>query len=173
MSRWEIPEISDLIVRYDPQTLQRLPVSREEVLGLCHSAYARSIVQNIAHHDGILDPQAVDAMLVQAHEELQRLWEEFFHGPRLAQILQAMVTALRRIGITRRLRIVDVGCGPGFALRWLSAHNILQDQVDWVGVDYNAALIARAKQLAAKERLNVQFLVANAFQLQEKADVFL
>lgn len=173
---FEHAEISDVIIDFEPQTHARLPVRRVDALARLTgpgSAYARRVVGQISDHRGILDAEHVDRMLLSAHLEMQRLWEEFYHGPRLARVLGAMVSALRAVGIKRRLRIVDVGCGLGFVLRWLAAHRVLDGEVEWVGVDYNAAFIDRATRLAAAEGLPVRFAVTNAFTLQEPADIFL
>jgi SAM-dependent methyltransferase len=166
-------EISDIIVQYDLQSLQRLNVDRRKSLEICDSRYARSIIASIPHKDGFLCNEAVDKKLLQAHSELQRLWEEFFHAQRVANILIALVQSLRASGIQRKLLVVDVGCGIGYVLRWLSKHQILKDDISLMGVDFNETLIQQAQKLAISETLDVQFKVANAFELDEPADIFL
>ncbi len=172
MSKWERPEISDLILQYEPDTGHRIPVLQQDALEQCRSSYARSVIRSIPLQDGHLCPEAVDQLLVTAHGELQRLWEEFFHGPRVAKVLTALVGSLRGIGVERSLRVVDIGCGSGYLLRWLSAHGVLEGDVSWVGVDFNRALIEQARALAETEQLSVTFKVANAFKLEEPVDIF-
>ena len=170
------PEISDVIVAYDPATLERLPVRQSDAIAALDgplSRYAQGVVRDIPTVDGVLLPEAVDALLVRAHSELQRLWEEFFHGPRIAELLTAIVNGLRASGISRKLRVVDIGCGTGFVLRWLAANQVLAGEVEWVGADYNRALVARAQKLSRAEQLDVNFLVANAFHLETPADIFI
>ena len=71
-------------------------------------------------------------------------------------------------------RLVDVGCGIGYMLRWLAVHRILGDDVALIGVDYNEALICQAQKLARIEGdLPISFQVANAFELGEPADIFI
>jgi SAM-dependent methyltransferase len=106
------------------------------------------------------------------HCELQRLWEEFEQGPRLLGVLRPLVEALRAEGRDRRIRIVDIGCGGGFGTRWLAARGGLGDEVELVGVDYNAALVRFAEETAAREKLRCRFQVANAFRLEEPATIF-
>ena len=48
-------------------------------------------------------------------------------------------------------------------MRWLAARGDLGDDVDFVGVDYNAALVAEATRVAALEDLRARFLVANVY----------
>ena len=76
------PEISDLIVSYDAETLIRQPVLKREVIdrSVGRQSPAAHLVERVPDRDGALDPEAVDALLVRAHTELQRLSEEFEHG---------------------------------------------------------------------------------------------
>lgn len=41
------------------------------------------------------------------------------------------------------------------------------------GVDYNEALVAEAERLAALEKLNCRFEVANAFVMDEPTNLFI
>jgi len=68
---------------------------------------------------------------------------------------------------------VDLGCGTGYVVRWLAACGNLSRRVELIGADYNAALVAEARRLAAEEKLDCSFVVANAFRLEEPADVIL
>jgi SAM-dependent methyltransferase len=171
----ERPEISDLIVDYDVDTLARRPVRRAEVVERFRregNERAARIVEGLPATGGVLDPGAVDRLLITVHAELQRISEEFEHGRRVVELLSALLAALRERGAPRPIRVADVGCGTGFVIRWLAAHTELSD-VELVGVDYNAALVAEARRLAAVEGLRCRFEVANAFQLAEPAAVFL
>ncbi len=167
-------EISDLIIRYDPTTGARIPICQVDVLKRCDSRYARSIIEKIPHSKGFLCNDAVDKLLIQSHGELQRLWEEFFHAQRVSKVIKAIVGALRASGVTKKIRLVDVGCGIGYMLRWLATHHVLIDDITFIGVDYNEALIGQAQKLAKLEGdLSVSFQVANAFELEEPADIFI
>jgi SAM-dependent methyltransferase len=170
------PEISDLVVAYDPETLERLPVRRDEVVAELMRHDMRGAVRLVArwpHRAGVLDPGFVDGVLVRAHLQLQRLSEEFGQGERMRALLVPLLSALRREGVPGPYRIVDVGCGLGFMVRWLAAYGELGDDVRLVGCDYNAVFVRVAGRLAAEERLPCAFIVANAFRLAEPATVFL
>jgi SAM-dependent methyltransferase len=170
------PEISDLVVAYDAATLARLPVRRDDVLSelLRHGmGRAARIVAPWPAPGGVLDADFVDGVLLRAHHELLRLSEEFQQGKRVHAILQPVLEALRAGGVPPPYRVVDVGCGLGFVVRWLAAKGDLGADVTLVGCDYNAALIGRAQALAAEERLACRFAVANAFRLAEPATVFM
>lgn len=169
------PEISDAIVSFDPVTLQRQPVKKTDVLAQFEELgnhEAVSIVRRIPARDDILDPAAVDKLLITSHCEMQRMSEEFQHGKRVAELLKPILDALRHGGVENPIRIVDIGCGTGFVIRWLAASGSL-DRVELLGVDFNAALIDEAKRLAALENLSCKFAVANAFRLEEPATVFI
>ncbi len=169
------PELSDLILDTDPVTLERRPVSRATVHAVLEAhgmRAARRILDRIGGGD-TLDPNEVDGVLVRAHAELQRLAFEFRNGERGLMLLRPLLDVLRRDRAGRPLRIVDIGCGMGFLLRWLAAHGRLGADVELVGCDFNPTLIAAAQALADEERLAVEFRVANAFTLERPADVYL
>jgi SAM-dependent methyltransferase len=170
------PEISDAIVSFNPITLQRKPVKKSDILVQfteLGNHEAVRIVQQIPEQDGALDPAAVDKILITAHCEMQRMSEEFQHGRRVAELLKPILNALRRGGVQSPIRIVDIGCGTGFVVRWLAANGSLGDDVELMGVDFNVALVNEAQRLAAIENLRCKFAVANAFQLDEPATVFI
>ena len=174
----EQPEISDEIVAYDPATLVRLPVRKrdvEETFGALGNQRAARIVRAMPERGGSLDPEAVDRLLVTVHCEMQRMSEEFQHGRRVFELLSPLLKAVRETrGAGRPLRVVDLGCGTGFVLRWLAAHaQRFGQEVELVGADYNAALVREAQRLARAESLDCKFVVANAFRLEEPADVFI
>jgi 2-polyprenyl-3-methyl-5-hydroxy-6-metoxy-1,4-benzoquinol methylase len=103
---------------------------------------------------------------------MQRLSEEFQHGRRVQELLRSIVQALSAGGVRPPFRIVDIGCGTGYVVRWLAAHGGV-DQAELVGVDFNSALITEAQRLAAAEQLNCRFEVANAFRMSPPATVYL
>lgn len=166
------PEISDLVVAYDPETTERVDVRKDAVLEkLQHHGMLRAarIVEPWPEREGFLERGFVDGVLLRSHLEMQRLSEEFQQGARLARLLAPVVSAVRKAiaGTSRRIRIVDVGCGLGYVTRWLAVHGDLGDDVDLVGCDYNVALLTEAKRLAQMEGLRCTFLVRNAFTLDE------
>ena len=170
------PEISDAIVSFDPVTLQRKPVRKADVLDQfreLRNHEAVRIVEQIPEHDGVLDPAAVDKILITSHCEMQRMSEEFQHGKRVAELLQPILNALREGDVKNPIRIVDIGCGTGFVIRWLAASGSLGDDVQLMGVDFNVALLNEAQRLASIENLRCKFEVANAFNLDEPATVFI
>ena len=134
--------------------------------------WAARWVSKLPATDGVLDPDHVDGLLVRCHAELQRLEEEFAQGRRLASVLRPLLEALRTAGVEGPLRVVDVGCGTGFVLRWLAAHGELGDDVELVGCDYNAALLSVAQRTAEAEELRCRFVLGNAFTLEEPATVY-
>jgi SAM-dependent methyltransferase len=166
------PEISDLIVDYEPATLARRDVHRDTVLAaLDGSRRARSIAAAIPHTSGILDRTAVDGILVRSHLELQRLHEEFRVGEMIRGLLVPLLQLVRDATTERPVRVVDLGCGMGFVVRWLAARGNLGEDVELVGADYNLALVRAAQRLADDERLPCRFVAANAFRLEQPAHV--
>lgn len=175
-SRSSLPEISDLVVAYDRDTLARIPVRRDEVLDRLSQLGMRraaGIVSGWPHAGGVLDDRFVDGVLLRSHLELQRLSEEFQQGARVRRLLVPLLQALRASGVRPPYKVVDVGCGIGYVVRWLAHAGGLGDDVALWGCDYNAALIDRATALARRESLPCSFVVANAFRLAEPATVFL
>lgn len=170
------PEISDAIVSFDPITLERKPVKKSDILAQftkLGNHEAVRVVQKIPELDGALDPAAVDKILITSHCEMQRMSEEFQHGRRVAELLKPILDALRSGGVKNPIRIVDIGCGTGFVIRWLSAKGSLGNDVELLGVDFNVALVNEAQRLAAIENLRCKFSVANAFRLDEPATIFI
>jgi SAM-dependent methyltransferase len=170
-------EITDVVVDYDPETLARRPVTKEAALarlrGARASRFALRLVEALPERDGALDPDAVDGVIVRAHGEMQRLWEAFLHGRRVAAVIGPLLALLREREGGRTLRVVDVGCGSGYVLRWLAAHRALGDGVELCGADYNPTLVGLATRLAEAEGLDCRFVVANAFRMERPADVYL
>ncbi|MFJ6138244.1 class I SAM-dependent methyltransferase [Kitasatospora sp. NPDC092286] len=170
----QLIEISDLIVAHDPRTRERLPVRRADVVERLRRTgqhRAARIAEGLPAAGGILDPAAVDRRLVAVHTELQRLSEELRLGDRLAALLRPLLDAVRQ---TRPgpVRIVDIGCGLGYLVRWIAATGVLGPDVELLGVDLNAALVAEAERLARAEHLPCRFVHGDAFQLDEPGTVY-
>src|SRR5262252_8974382 len=131
------PEISDRIVAFDSRTLQRQPVAKADLLRefqKINNPRAVRVVEALpAGANGLLDDAAMDRLLVTVHCEMQRMSEEFQHGRRMAQILNPLLEAIRADAPTRPLRVVDIGCGTGFVVRWLAAHRALPADVELMG----------------------------------------
>ena len=170
-------EISDLIVDFDLSTLQRIPVERDAVVARLEKNGQRSaarIVARMPTTGTILESGFVDQLLVRVHCEMQRLSEEFQHGRRVLELLSPMLAALQEQDESPPFRVVDIGCGTGYVIRWLAAHRSeLPEGVELLGVDFNGALIEQATHLADAEDLPCQFLTENAFNLDRPSAIFL
>ena len=177
------PEISDLIVQHDPVTLERLPVRKDEVRAVflrLGNRQAVRVVDALPERDGVLDAEAIDRLFVVVHSEMQRLAEEFYHGGRVWELLQAVIAATRAASRAagaannERLRVVDIGCGIGYTVRWLAARTPLAAQgVELVGLDLNSALINEASRLARQEKLPCRFVHGDAFSPANAANIYL
>ena len=171
------PEISDLVVDYDPVTLARRDVAKQAVLsGLRGRVPARAlrVAERLAVGEAeMLDRAAVDGVLVRSHLELQRLEEEFRVAAIVAEVLAPLVEFVRARSTARPIRVVDLVCGLGFIVRWLAARArpALGGDVELVGADYNHTLVAAAQRLAEAERLPCRFVAGNAFALREPAHI--
>nr|WP_206325121.1 MULTISPECIES: class I SAM-dependent methyltransferase [unclassified Streptomyces] len=166
-----------MITAVEPESGRRLPVRRAAVIRLLRESGdergARIVAELPTDRDGVLDPHAVDRLLVSVHTELQRLSEELRIGERLVHVLGPLLTAIRSTGArSGPYRLVDVGCGLGYLVRWLAATNALGADVELVGVDLDAALIGEADRLARAEGLDCRFVHGNAFDLPEAATVY-
>lgn len=172
----ELAEISDLIVDYDPHTLARRAVNRDDVLGRLTASgqtAAAAIVASLPHRAGVLSDAACDQRLINAHVELQRLNEEFLQGDRVLGILRPLLATFRAAGVAPPYRVVDIGCGLGFVIRWLAANGGLGTDVTLLGCDLNVALVTGATRLAQAEALPCRFVAGNAFTLGEPAHVYI
>jgi 2-polyprenyl-3-methyl-5-hydroxy-6-metoxy-1,4-benzoquinol methylase len=171
------PEITDLIVQYDSGTLRRLPVRKQQVLEVFsrfRNRRAFRAVQHLPEKAGILDDREIDALLLTVHWEMQRLAEEFYLGDRVWALLRHVVAAVRKAGIRENLRILDVGCGIGHTIRWIAANIPLADHnIELIGMDLNATLIAEASRLASAERLPCQFLHGDALSDKHSKHILL
>ncbi|HWZ99467.1 MAG TPA: class I SAM-dependent methyltransferase [Candidatus Dormibacteraeota bacterium] len=171
------PEISDLVVQHDSKTLKRLPVDKREILRVFENFSNRRairVVEQLPAKDGFLDPIAVDRLMLAVHWEMQRLAEEFYHGSRVSRVLQAIVGTLRSNGFTGPIRIVDVGCGIGYTIRWLAAHTSFpKEGVELTGVDLNSTLIKEATRLANAESLPCSFFHGDAFSADLSGQIYI
>jgi SAM-dependent methyltransferase len=169
------PEITDLLVQYDPGTLQRLPVRKQqllEVFARFGNRKASRAVTALPEKAGILDDREIDALLLTVHWEMQRLAEEFYHGHRVWELLRPVVTSIRQAGVRETLRIVDLGCGIGYTTRWLAAKIPLADHnIEVVGMDFNSTLIAEANRLASAEGLPCRFLHGDALSGEHSSHI--
>jgi SAM-dependent methyltransferase len=159
-----ILEISDLITDCDPVTGERRPVRRAVVLHQLSAAGDKRgarIAARIPSDGDLLDPLWVDRLLVRVHTELQRLSEELRMGERLAEVLVPLIAVVRQAD-AEPIRIVDVGCGLGYSIRWLASSGALGPGVRLTGIDLNGALVAEAARLAAAEDLDCEFRHADA-----------
>ncbi len=176
MASSELLEISDLIVDFDIETLARQPVLQAEVIEEFQRVGDRrgaKIVADMPATGGVIDPDYVDRLLVKVHCEMQRLSEEFQHGQRVFELLVPLLDTFAQQGVPAPYRIVDIGCGTGYVIRWLAARGVFEHEVELLGADFNGALIAEANRLKELEQLGCQFQVTNAFTLAEPATVYM
>ena len=173
------PEISDLIIQHDPVTLDRLPVRKDEVRSVfakLGNRQAVKVIDALPARDGVLDAAAIDRLFIVVHSEMQRLAEEFYHGGRVWELLQTVIDAMRATSAAKneRIRVVDIGCGIGYTVRWLAARTSLAAQgVDLVGMDLNSALIQEASRLARAENLPCRFVHGDAFSPANSGHIYL
>jgi SAM-dependent methyltransferase len=113
--------------------------------------------------EGVLEAPYVDELMLRVHCELQRLSEELQLARRIADLLAPLVAGIRKTGGGGAVRVVDVGCGVGYVVRWLAATSALGAGVELAGVDMNATLVGAAARLADRESLNCRFVRGNAF----------
>lgn len=171
------PEITDLIIQHDPQTLARRQVRKADVLEVFArfgNRRALRAVEGLPERDGFLDDRCIDRLLISTHWEMQRLAEEFYHGHRVWDLLRRVIATIRLAGVPDTLRVVDVGCGIGYTSRWLAAHVPLAEYgIEIVGMDLNCALIREAARLAALESLHCHFLHGDAFTREHSGHIVL
>jgi len=171
------PEITDLIVRHNPRTLEREPVRKQEVLEVFQGFGNRQAVRAIAklpEWDGMLVETAVDRTMLAIHWEMQRLSEEFYHGDRVWEILRAAVKTLRKTGFLDKIRITDIGCGIGYTPRLLASRVSAREQgLEFTGVDLNSTLIREATRLAEADRLGCKFFHGDAFSQELAGNIMM
>ncbi len=177
----DLLEISDVVVRFEQASngvIVRRPVLLEEArnrLRATRQWRALWVLNTLPVRDGgFLDETGVDRILQHSHLELQRLHEEFLMGEQASRVLAPLVQTLSSSKGGAPVRIVDIGCGPGFVLRWLAHRKPFgAHAVDLVGVDFNEPLIRLGAELARKENLSCSFVHANAFDLETPADIYM
>lgn len=167
-------EVSDVIVEFDPSDLSRRPVQKSNALRICDSfrdRRARRIVEALPAVDDVLDPDAVDSLLIRVHCERQRISEEFEQAQRIAKVVGPIVEAIRSLVPHTSISLVDVGCANGYAIRSLAANQLLPGDLRLVGMDFNPALVANAQQLADEEGLKAEFITGNALTQRDEYSI--
>ncbi len=158
-------EITDLIWSFDANGTHQ-PVSVAEVVGQLKSRdqhRAARIVERLPSSEGVLDSARLDALCLRVHRELQRLAEELQLPRRIAEELKPIVSDVHQV-TGGPVRVVDIGCGIGFVVRWLAAYADWGQPVELVGVDLNPVLVAEAHQLASREGLTCHFVAGDGLQ---------
>lgn len=147
-------EISDLITpgpARRSEAAARLRASGQE--------RAARLVERLPATDDVLDAGHVEALMRRVHAELQRFGEEMEMPHRISEELGRL---RGRTGRPLR-RVVDLGCGSGYVLRWLS-HDPILAGVELVGVDHDPGLMAWAGELARADGCRARFVVGDAFE---------
>ena len=172
-------EVSDLIIAFEDETAERRPVARDEVVARLRAVGDRRAADRVAQMPvdvlGYLLPGPVDELLIRMHTQLQRLWEELRQVDLAAGILRPLLATVRSStpgAEDRPLRVVDVGCGIGYFVRWASSSGALGPGVEVVGCDIDPVLVAEARRLADAEGLVCRFEIGDAFALPSGADVY-
>src|SRR5260370_33494580 len=110
-------EVSDVIVAHDPETLERTPVRKQELLKLFeNNQRAALIVAQIPEREGFLDCVAVDRLLLKVHWEMQRLSQEFNNGTRLLELLLPVFAPISRTEFTIPRALRDECWGNEFSI---------------------------------------------------------
>ena len=138
----DLIELTDLLFDGSPGSV-RSRVCRDELAQHCvdrGDRWAARIVRELPSVDGWLVDDDVDRLLVAVHCEIQRLSEEFRQGARMWGHLRPVLDVLRSSDAEPPYRVVDVGCGTGYVVRWLAAH-VPQPDVEFIGVDFNPTLV--------------------------------
>lgn len=163
------PELSDLIVAFDAKG--RHAVRADDVISALESdGHHRSarLARSIRTRGEFFDEDDADAILLRSHLELQRLAEEIRHAQRVARLIKPLIDLL-----DRPVRIVDIGCGLGYLVRWFALTGALGEHVQVVGVDFNRTLLDGARALADAEGLRCDFIAGDAFELEQSADIYM
>lgn len=166
--RWM--ELSDVIVDHRADG-SRHPVSvadAEARLDTATFASSQRLLRRLPQNQGVFDDEGVDAILLRSHLELQRLAEEIQHGKRVTRLLRPFLDL-----IPGSKRVIDVGCGLGYLVRYFAATGALGPDVEVIGYDFNSSLLSAARSLAAREQLDCSFVAGDAFALDTPADIFI
>lgn len=136
------------------------PVRRSEAAARLRASsqeQAARLVERLPATDDVLDEPHVVALMRRVHAELQRLGEELQLPQRISEDLDRLREAMGN----RLRRVVDLGCGSGYVLRWLS-HDPSLTGVDLVGVDHDPGLMEWAARLGAADGCRARFVVGDA-----------
>lgn len=161
-------EITDLLWEWDGHGASRPALAADITASLVGHGQRRAarIVARMPSSRGTVDADYLDALALRVHCELLRLNEELQFGRRVQSHLAPILAALRASS-SDAIRIVDLGCGLGYVLRYLAADPGLGRDIQLVGVDQNTALIMRARELARRERLTCEFICGDAMRPEE------
>ena len=80
----------------------------------------------------------------------------FLHAGRYRKLLEVLETVQKDVG-NRKVRILDIGCGPGTAV----GHILEKFDVEYVGIDYDPIFIDAARNRYGKNE-NCRFIVGDA-----------
>lgn len=120
-------------------------------------------------HDAATDftGDQLDDLVLTVHCELQRLEEELQMPRIVTQTLAPLVAKLKPGPGADMVRVVDVGCGLGYLVRWLTHFTSFGEHVELVGADLDGGLIEHARRLAAAEGIDCSFAHGDAFEVAE------
>ena len=163
-------EVLDLIVDPAGESVRQDTAMRR--CELADDAWASRLVASLPTQGGVLEKAPINHLLIGVHREIDRLSQAARHGPRVRRALFPMIEMLRESGHPPPYRIVDQGCGTGFIIRWLAAHD-LPEAVELVGVDLNPVLVAEARRLAHAAGLDCRFEVGDALRPDHEATVIM
>ncbi len=163
-------ELSDLIVDFRADGSRHPVEVADAVAALEDAPFASSkrLAERLPQTNGVYDPAGVDGVLLRSHLELQRLAEEVQHGQRVTRLLRPFLDL-----IDGPKRIVDVGCGLGYLVRYFASTGSLGDDVEVVGFDFNQGLLGAAQKLADIEDLDCNFVAGDAFELETEATLYI
>lgn len=161
-------EVLDLIVDPTGESVRQDTAMRR--CELAEDAWASRLVALLPTQDGVLEQAPIDKLTIGVHREIDRLSHAARHGPRVRNALFPVIELLRESGHPPPYRVVDQGCGTGFIIRWLAAHD-RPEGVELVGVDVNPVLVAEARRVAQASALDCRFEVGDALQSDHEATV--
>jgi SAM-dependent methyltransferase len=163
----DLVEITDLLWQPDGHGGSRPALAAEITASLLNRGQHRAarIVAQMPSSHGTIDADYLRSLTLSVHCELLRLSEELQFGRRVHAQLAPILTHLRATS-GDAIRIVDLGCGLGYVLRFLATGPGLGPGVQLVGVDMNSALIEQARALARQEGPACEFICDDAMHPQ-------
>ncbi len=163
-------ELSDVIVDFRADGSRRPVKVADASSALVDAPFSssRRLLAQLPQSEGVFDDGGVDGVLLRSHLELQRLAEEVQHGHRVSRLVRPFLDL-----IDGPKRVVDVGCGLGYLVRYFASTGSLGDDVEIIGFDFNQGLLRAASRLAEIEDLDCKFVVGDAFALDTPATVYL